>query len=254
VVLVVRDEAKAKRALRQVIQATGSDQVRYEIADLGRQADINALAGRWQGPLHVLVNNAAASPRSRQDTSEGIEVQFAVNVLGYFRMIRAFENALKRTAAAGNNLSPRPGREGAAKQVSPVRAVRVINVASYYAGDLDLSDLEFKRRRYNNRSAYRQSKQADRMLTAAFAERLEAHGISVNACHPGDVNSRLSNDLGFGGFETPEQGADTPVWLAISEAGGQESGRFFENRRVVRDPFTQDKKAVERLFQICTAY
>ena len=50
---------------------------------------------------------------------------------------------------------------------------RVINVASYWAGDLDVDDLEFKRRRYNNGTAYRQSKQANRMLTAAFAERFK---------------------------------------------------------------------------------
>jgi NAD(P)-dependent dehydrogenase (short-subunit alcohol dehydrogenase family) len=52
------------------------------------------------------------------------------------------------------------------------------------------------------------------MLTVAFATRLQPYGVKVNACHPGDVNSRLSNDLGFGGQTTPDKGADTPVWLA----------------------------------------
>lgn len=235
VVLVARDEAKAKRAVQAIIQASGNPDVRCEIADLGLKSEIDALAARWQGPLHVLVNNAATSPRERRETPEGIEVQFAVNVLGYFWMMRAFEEALKRTA-----------REA--------QGVRVVNVASYYAGDLDLDDLEFKRRRYNNRTAYRQSKQADRMLTAAFAERLGPSGVAVNACHPGDVNSTLSSDLGFGGHESPEQGADTPVWLAVSTAGGQENGRYFDNRQAVRDPFMQDKEAVERLYQICKAY
>ncbi len=80
------------------------------------------------------------------------------------------------------------------KQSAPAR---VINVASYWAGDLDLADLEFKQRRYSNGAAYRQSKRANRMLTVAFAARLKPYDVTVNACHPGDVNSRLSNDLGY---------------------------------------------------------
>lgn len=52
------------------------------------------------------------------------------------------------------------------------------------------------------------------MLTVAFATRLAPYGITINACHPGNVNSRLSNDLGIGGQTSPAEGADTPVWLA----------------------------------------
>jgi NAD(P)-dependent dehydrogenase (short-subunit alcohol dehydrogenase family) len=79
----------------------------------------------------------------------------------------------------------------------------VVNVASYWAGGLDLGDLELERRRYDNDAAYRQSKQADRMLSVAFAERLRDAGVTANACHPGDVVSTLSRNLGFGGHETP---------------------------------------------------
>jgi NAD(P)-dependent dehydrogenase (short-subunit alcohol dehydrogenase family) len=177
------------------------------------------------------VNNAAATPPKRRETPEGIEMHFATNVLGYFWMIQAFRDILIRSAPA-----------------------RVINVASYWAGDLQLDDLEFKRRRYDNNRAYRQSKQANRMLTAAFARRLEPHGVSVNACHPGDVNSRLSNNLGFGGHESPDQGADTPVWLATNPAGQEQTGQYFARRRATSDPFTRDPKAVEALYQACLAY
>jgi NAD(P)-dependent dehydrogenase (short-subunit alcohol dehydrogenase family) len=52
--------------------------------------------------------------------------------------------------------------------------------------------------------AYWHSKQANRLLTVAFAARLQPYGVKVNACHPGDANSRLSNDLGFGGQTTPD--------------------------------------------------
>ena len=231
VVLVGRDEVRTRQATSDIIRATGNDRTRYEIADLSRQVDILALADWWRSPLHVLINDAAVTPRVRQETPEGIEIQFATNVLGYFWMTQAFRDILARSAPA-----------------------RVINVASYWAGDMDLGDLEFRRRRYNNNRAYRQSKQANRMLTAAFAERLKSRGISVNACHPGDVSSRLSNNLGFGGHESPEEGADTPVWLAKESVGQVETGKYFEQRNTVKDRFSQDRAAVEALYQACLAY
>jgi len=97
--------------------------VRFELADLGRRVSIAALAERWSGRVQVLVNNAAITPRRREETPEGIERQFATNVLGYFWMITAFRNHLSRSASA-----------------------RIVNVASYWAGGLDLEDLELKRR------------------------------------------------------------------------------------------------------------
>ncbi len=231
VVIVARDETKAKRCVREIIRATGNTNVSYELADLSRRAEIYALADRWDGRLHVLVNAAAVTPRERQETPEGIELQLATNVLGYFWMTQAFSEHLKRSSPS-----------------------RVVNVASYWAGDLDLSDLEFKRRRYSNGTTYRQSKQANRMLTVAFAERLKPCGVTINACHPGDVNSQLSNNLGFGGHEPPDKGAETPVWLATESIGGQATGKYFEHLRESRCRFGEDREAVEALYEACTQY
>lgn len=231
VVVLAREEAKAQKKVAEIIHATGNQRVRYALVDVSRQASIQSLAERWQGPLHVLINNAAISPRRRQETAEGIELQFATNVLGYFWMIQAFTGLLKRSAPA-----------------------RIVNVASYWAGDLDLTDLEFKRRTYRNGTAYRQSKQANRMLTVAFAEQLSREQVTVNACHPGDVNSTLSNDLGFGGHESPAAGARTPVWLATDPIGAQVTGKYFEHESAVPCRFGQDLNAVTALFQACLAY
>jgi NAD(P)-dependent dehydrogenase (short-subunit alcohol dehydrogenase family) len=231
VVVVGRDEARSRQTTEEIIATTGNERVRYELVDLSRRSAIYAFADRWSGPLHVLVNNAATTPRTRQETPEGIELQFATNVLGYFWMTRAFQTHLAQSAPA-----------------------RIVNVASYWAGDLDLNDLEFKRRRYNNNLAYRQSKQANRMLSAAFADRLRPQGLAVYACHPGDVNSKLSNDLGFGGQETPDEGARTPVWLATEPAGRHQTGGYFENKRAVKDRFVQDRAAVEALYEACLLF
>ena len=231
VVLICRNQQKAEQALKEIMHSSGNPQVRYELADLSRYDEIHELAGRWNGPLHILINNAACAPRTRQETPEGIEMQFATNVLGYFWMIDAFTDILKASAPA-----------------------RVVNVASYWAGGLVLNDLEFTRRSYDNDAAYRQSKQANRMLSVAFAEKLKPYQISVNACHPGDVNSTLSNNLGFGGHETPNQGAETPVWLAAQPIDQQHSGYYYEHMRESHCSFGHDKQAVAALYERCANY
>jgi hypothetical protein len=65
------------------------------------------------------------------------------------------------------------------------------------------------------------------------------------------VNSGLSNDLGFGGFETPDQGAETPVWLATGPAGINNTGKYFEQKKEIHCHFSQDHEAVNRLYDLC---
>jgi NAD(P)-dependent dehydrogenase (short-subunit alcohol dehydrogenase family) len=231
VVLACRNADKAERAVAEIRAATGNERVRAELVDVSRKASVEALAARWRGPLHVLVNNAAVTPRRREETPEGVELQFATNVLGYAWMIQAFSEALKGSVPS-----------------------RVVNVASYWAGDLALEDLEFRKRPYNNNEAYRQSKQADRMLTVAFAERLQPFGVTVNACHPGDVNSPLSNNLGFAGSQSPDEGARTPVWLATDPVGSRVTGKYFEDSREVRCPFASDARTIARLLDACLRF
>ncbi|MEA3478697.1 MAG: SDR family NAD(P)-dependent oxidoreductase [Bacteroidota bacterium] len=231
VVLIVRDQGKAEQTLAALKNETGNEEIYYEIVDLSRKVSIKALAGRWKEPLHILVNNASVTPRRREETPQGIEMQFATNVLGYFWMMDSFAQILSSSAPA-----------------------RIVNVASYWAGDLDLDDLEFNRRRYNNNEAYRQSKQANRMLTVAFADQLRSKGITVNACHPGDVNSALSNNLGFGGHETPDQAARTPAWLATDPIVREVTGKYFSDMREEYCRFGQDRELVEELYKKCLEY
>lgn len=231
VLMVVRDEMKARKVMEDIRRQTGLDDIGYSIVDLSVKKQIYSLAGSIKEPVHVLVNNAAATPRKRTETAEGTEMQFAASVLGYFWMIDAFLPHLKSGVPS-----------------------RVVNVASYWAGGLDFSDLEFRRRSYDNDTAYRQSKQAGRMLSAAFAARLAEFNITVNACHPGDVNSALSNSMGFGGHETPDQGADTPVWLATSSEVEGITGKYFEHRKQVPCSFMRNKTDVEKLYDICKSY
>ncbi len=231
VVITAKNEDKAQQLLKQIKDVSGSDEVYYEMVDLSRHSSVKDFRKRWDGPLHLLVNNAGATPRSKELTPEGIEMQWATNVLGYFWMMEEFQDLLIENSPS-----------------------RIVNVASYWAGDLNFNDLEFESRYYNNDTAYRQSKQADRMLSVAFAKQLNNKGVVVNACHPGDVNSTLSNNLGYGGNESPDQGAETPVWVATSAELEGVGGRYFEHRRESICRFGKDLDAVESLFEICKKY
>ena len=231
VVLIARDPLKSAQAVKSIQDKTNNLSVTYKIADLSRKTSIQSLADAWEQPLDALINNAATTPIDRQFTPEGIELQFATNVLGYFWMTRSFTHILAKNAPA-----------------------RVINVASYWAGGMDLSDLEFERRTYHNHDAYRQSKQANRMLTPVFADLLKEYDITVNACHPGDVNSALSNNLGFGGSQSPSAGARTPVWLATAPELAGITGKYFEDQKERRCQFSSQKEEAASLFEICSSY
>lgn len=198
--------------------------------DLSDKVDIFNFANSVKHEIDVIINNAATAPRKRIENSSGIEMQWATNVLGYYWMIMAFESHLLE--------SERP---------------RVVNVASYWAGGLNLDDPEFKSRRYDNDLAYRQSKHADRMLSYGLAN-VYKNKISINACHPGDANSKLSNDLGFGGSETARQAASTPLLLATSSLGADHSGEYFEHGRLTKCRFKEQKDLVKRLLEICRDY
>ncbi len=228
IVILARNKIKAEKTVKNLIETTRNENISYVIADLSRRQDIKSVAKAWGEPLHILINDAGATPRRREETPEGIEMQWATNVLGYFWMMKYFTPHLSKSAPS-----------------------RIVNVASYWAGDMDIDDLEFKTRHYNNDTAYRQSKQADRMLTVAFAERLKSKNITVNACHPGDVRSTLASNLGYGGHESPAEGAATPVWLATSSDVEGITGKYFEHKQESSCRFGQDKKMVDRLYEIC---
>jgi len=229
--MVGRDARSLDLARGELQREGGPRRLETAVVDLSRESAVLHFARAWKDrPLHVLVNNAGATPKKREETPEGIERQFATNVLGYYWMLVHLTPALRLGAPS-----------------------RVVNVASYWAGDLDLEDLEFRKRRYDNDLAYRQSKQANRMMTVALAERLGESGITVNACHPGDVRSKLASALGYGGSQSPDEGADTPVWLATEPAGVENTGRYFARRAPRRCEFADDRVAIERLMQACAA-
>jgi retinol dehydrogenase-12 len=240
VVMAVRSPEKGEKARRAVVGATGRE-VEMAVVDLASQGSVRTFARGFAArhpKLDVLVNNAGIWAEKRRVSPDGIELVWATNVLNYFLVTEILLPLLK---AAGK--------------------ARVVNVASQLAGELDLSDVQFERRPWSGRSAYAQSKQADRMLTWGLSRRLVGTGVTANAMHPGFVATEI---FGKGGglvslgvslysklrAKRPEEGADTVVWLAASPDVESRSGLFWIDRQERRCRF-RDEAGEEALFALC---
>lgn len=240
-VLACRDVARGERVAARIVAEGGTSDVAVLPFDAASQQSILAFADACRqrfNRLDVLVNNAGLGQGQRLQTLEGLELVFATNVLGYHRLSLALSDLLVRSAPS-----------------------RIVVVASTFAGNLDLDDLQWTRRPYEELAAYAQSKACNRLLSWALARRLELHGVTVNAMAPGFVpQTGLSRNM------SPElrdsysrrtgrpvaQGADTAVWLALSSEVEGVTGRFFFDRAELPCEF-RDPAQEEKLWAICQA-
>lgn len=218
--LVVRDEAKGRRVLEEIRDETGNDQLRLELADLSLMAEVDKLVRRFRRrgeAIDVLINNAGYLFNPRQETAEGIEQSLALLLLSPYRLTEGLKPLLVKA-----------GRS------------RVINVVSggMYSQKLDLARLlEEKEERYSGSVAYARAKRALMVVTEEWARAWADEGIVVNAMHPGwadtpGVESSLPefHTLMRHVLRTPEEGADTMVWLACATEAGKVSGKLFLDR------------------------
>ncbi|MGB8650762.1 MAG: SDR family NAD(P)-dependent oxidoreductase, partial [Mycobacteriales bacterium] len=212
VVLLGRDGLRTTAAAERVRAAVPGAQAEAVVCDVSSLASLAAFTSSWTGPLDVLVNNAGVMPPSRELTGEGIELTFATNVLGPF----VLTDRLSRRLPPGG---------------------RVINVTSggMYGQRLD-GDLQNVD--YTPVKAYARTKRAEVVLTELWAERLRDQGVVVHAMHPGwadtpGVQSSLSRFAKVMRpiLRTPEQGADTIVWLGAAPEALASTGRLWHDRR-----------------------
>lgn len=243
VIVVSRDPAKCDTVAEMIRRQTGNPSVEAMPADLSSQGQIRALARRFldaYSRLDVLLNNAGAIFISRQVSADGIEMTWALNHLSYFLLTHLLMDALRAAPAA-----------------------RVINVASdaHLMGKIDFDDVQFARRRYSGFAAYSQSKLANVMHAYALARRLEGSAITVNALHPGAVATNFGkNNSGVWGslFKlfsrftiSPEEGAQTSIYLASSpEVAGVTGKYFYRCKPKLSSRVSYDVQAQERLWQL----
>jgi NAD(P)-dependent dehydrogenase (short-subunit alcohol dehydrogenase family) len=243
-ILGCRDVGRGKQTADEIAQRTGANNCTVMHVDTSSQQSIREFARevRERLPrLDVLVNNAGINRARREMSIDGIELTFATNVLGYFLLTQQLLDLLGASAPA-----------------------RIVNVASTFAGELDLDDLQFERRSYSGQNAYKQSKACNRMLTWALARRLQDSHVTANAMAPGLViRTGLYDQAPAAGLflmrtfshfigRTPAQGADTAVWLASSPDVQGVTGKFFDRRRERACEF-RNIEAEEKLWSICEA-
>jgi NAD(P)-dependent dehydrogenase (short-subunit alcohol dehydrogenase family) len=222
VTLAVRNAEAGERTAEDIVATTGNKQVLVAPLDLADQPSVTSFVAGWEGPLHILVNNAGvmASPLAR--TTEGWELQFATNHLGHFALATGLHRALAEAGGA-----------------------RVVSVSSsaHLNSPVVFDDIHFREREYDPWAAYGQSKTANVLFAVEATKRWASDGITVNALMPGGIRTNLQRyvtdeDLRrmrarMGGaapaWKTPEQGAATSVLVATSPLLDGVGGRYFED-------------------------
>jgi NAD(P)-dependent dehydrogenase (short-subunit alcohol dehydrogenase family) len=223
VTLAVRNPSAGERTAEDIVAGTGNKQVHVAPLDLADRASVDAFVAGWDGPLHILVDNAGVMAAPLTRTAEGWELQFATNHLGHFRLATGLHGAL---AAAGG--------------------ARVVSVSSaaHLRSPVVFDDINFENRPYEPWSAYGQSKTANVLFAVEATRRWAGDGITVNALHPGAIRTNLQRHVteeemarlraATGGaaapsWKTVEQGAATSVLLAASPLLDGVGGRYFED-------------------------
>lgn len=214
VTLAVRNTDAGAQAANDIITTTGNRNVHVAQLDLADLASIATFVSAWEGPLHVLVNNAGIMACPELRTAEGWEMQFATNHLGHFALSLGLHDAL---AAAGN-----------------ARVVVVSSSVHQYM-PVVFDDLHFRYMPYDPGLAYAQSKTANVLFAVGASARWAGAGITANALMPGAIKTNLQRYNG-GKMVTPperqktiEQGAATSVLLATSPLLEGIGGRYFAN-------------------------
>ena len=170
VTLAVRNVEAGERTAEDIVADTGNKQVLVAPLDLADPASVAAFTAAWDGPLHILVNNAGVMAAPLTRTAHGWELQFATNHLGHFALATAFHEAL---AAAGS--------------------ARVVSVSSsaHRRSPVVFDDIHFRQRPYDPWLAYGQSKTANVLFAVEATRRWTADGIAVNALMPGGIRTGL---------------------------------------------------------------
>ena len=212
------------------------------VADLSSMAEIRRLAEEFKQKyerLDVLVNNAGAYFAKRQVSVDGFEMTFALNHLNYFLLTNLLLDLLKKSAPA-----------------------RIVNVSSgaHAMGKLNFDNLQSKGF-YLGWTVYGSSKLMKISFTRELARRLEGSYVTANVLHPGFVATKFGhNNKGlFNRFVkwsqknalTPEQGAQTSIYLASSPEVAGVSGAYFHHSKIEQpSKAAQDDEAARKLWVV----
>jgi NAD(P)-dependent dehydrogenase (short-subunit alcohol dehydrogenase family) len=237
VVLVGRDAERTATARDQLAARTGNDRLEVGVADMGDLDAVSALADelrRRHERIDVLIHNAGALTDDRRVSPQGIEMTVAAQVVGPFLLTTRLLTPLR----AGG-----PGR------------VLTMSSGGMYAAPLTVRGLQMGDD-YRGSEQYARAKRAQVTLNEMWAQRVPSDQIVFHALHPGwadtpGVAESLPTFRKVVGplLRSPEQGADTLVWLAADDEASRSTGGFWLDRRrrsLHRLPTTRRSDTPER--------
>ncbi|XP_005037706.2 PREDICTED: dehydrogenase/reductase SDR family member on chromosome X [Ficedula albicollis] len=214
VIIAGNSESDGQEAVRKIKEETLTGKVEFLYCDLASMKSIRQFVQQFRAkncPLHVLVNNAGVMLVPERKTEDGFEEHFGLNYLGHFLLTNLLLDTLKRSGTHRHN-------------------ARIITVSSatHYVGKLHLNDLQ-SRCSYSPHGAYAQSKLALVLFTYRLQHLLTANGshVTANVVDPGVVNTELYKHVfwvvkvvkwmtAWLFFKTPEEGASTTIYAAVS--------------------------------------
>jgi NAD(P)-dependent dehydrogenase (short-subunit alcohol dehydrogenase family) len=241
IVFCARDPARAeatRRRLEAVAPGLGHRAYLADLSLIAQTRRVGAEIAAAEPRIDVLVNNAGALFSTRRVTAEGLEMTFALNHMSYFVLTSALRERI--VAAKG----------------------RIVSTASaaHRGAQLDFDDLQSAKIAPGFR-VYGRSKLCNILFTRELARRLADMGATANCLHPGVVASRFADEAG--GWTaplfklvkrfaiSPQQGADTIVWLASSPEVAGVTGQYFARRKAgALSHAAQDDTAARRLWEI----
>lgn len=217
--MLSRDQARGQRTRARMIAQGGRQDIRLGVCDLSDLDSVRRFATEIADAspgLDVLVHNAGVLTEKRRLSPDGIELTLATNVVGPFLLTRLLIPLLGASAPA-----------------------RVLSVCSggMYLQRLQLDDLQSSVGHFRGPAAYARSKRIELILTEMWAQRLGPAGVIFQAMHPGWVDTRHLREsqptlhrLTRGALRSPEQGADTILWLGSRSRALRHPGSFWFDR------------------------
>lgn len=244
VAMICRNPEKADAARKEIVEETGNDRADILICDLSEMSQIRETAAEIRQTydrVDRLVNNAGFLPdHNRKESPDGIELTVAVNHLAYFLLTRELMPLLEKTPKS-----------------------RIVNVASeaHRYGEFDPNNIQLTKG-YSASKAYGNSKLFNIMFTHHLNKELDGKDITTYSLHPGVVNTNFAAEsdswfaklfnLGRFFMKSPEQGAQTTIYLCTEPGIENLSGRYFSNSKPAKPQkkAAMDDEACKRLWEM----
>ena len=242
--LTYRNQDLADSLVDELKVASPGVSVELIYCDFSAQSSIRECAIKIissQDKIDVLINNAGVVNTTYHETSEGIENTFAVNHLGYFLFTNLLLNKMKGPAES--------------------RIINVSSAAHSFVKDMNWKNINFKNDFGQGLKVYAQSKLANLLFTRHLAIKLSTDNVSVNAIHPGGVNTALGgqNKALFGKilkvmlkpfFRSPLKGASSIVYLATKKDDGITGEYFVDCKQAKSTSYSKNLEEAQKLWDL----